>query len=141
MGNFAGVRLLSFPSLSSGSGDLVPIEFGVLPFAPVRSFSVADVPQGIERGLHAHRECSQLLFALSGEILVKVSDGERTAEFLLNTPTLGLLIPPLVWASQRYLSKDSVLWVYASHPYAREDYIEDFEDYRATVLGLSETPQ
>jgi hypothetical protein len=136
-----GVKLLSFPSLSSGMGDLVPIEFGTLPFAPMRSFSVAQVPLGIERGLHAHRECSQLLFALSGEILVEVNDGDRTQEFHLDAPTVGLLIPPLVWASQRYLTANSVLWVYASHPYSRDDYIEDFEAYRAVIREIKVTTE
>jgi UDP-2-acetamido-3-amino-2,3-dideoxy-glucuronate N-acetyltransferase len=139
--NVKDVQLISFPTLSSGSGDLIPVEFGTLPFVPFRSFSVANVPHGAERGLHAHRECSQLLFALSGDILVQVNDGEATLEFLLNAPTMGLLIPPLVWASQRYLSRNSILWVYASHPYSRDDYIEDFETYRALVRGLKEMPE
>jgi len=141
MSRLGGVKLLAFPSLSSGMGDLVPVEFGGLPFAPMRSFSVAQVPLGIERGLHAHRECSQLLFALSGEILVEVNDGDRSQEFLLNAPTVGLLIPPFVWASQRYLTANSMLWVYASHPYSRDDYIEDFEAYRAVVRELKETAE
>jgi hypothetical protein len=128
------VTIYKFPSLSSGFGNLVPIEFGSLPFTPTRVFNVTDVPPGEERGLHAHRLCHQLLIAMSGDVLVSVSDGASSREFLLDNPREGLHVPPLIWASQSYLFRHSALTVLASHPYSRDDYIEDFKDFTIARL-------
>lgn len=132
--NVTDVTIFEFPNLSSGFGNLVPIEFGILPFTPNRAFTVTEVPIGKERGLHAHRLCHQLLVALAGEVIVSVSDGVSSREFLLDNPEEGLHIPPLIWASQRYLLRHSLLYVLASHPYSRNDYIEDFEDLAVARL-------
>jgi len=132
--NITDVKEYEFPSLSSGFGNLVPIEFCSLPFTPTRAFTVTEVPIGKERGLHAHRLCHQLLFALAGEISVSVSDGASSREFLLDNPEKGLHIPPLIWASQKYLIRHSLLYVLASQPYSRDDYIEDVEDFTAARL-------
>lgn len=133
--NITDVTTYTFPALSSGFGILVPLEFELLPFTPTRTFTVAEVPIGKERGIHAHHLCHQLLVALSGEVLVSVSDGESSREFLLDSPEKGLHIPPLIWASQKYLRSESLLYVLASQPYSRSDYIEDFEDFIAIRLS------
>ena len=101
----------------------------ILPFVPQRYFVVFDVPSRHVRGEHAHRECAQFLTCLAGSLAVHLDDGERRAEVELDSPGRGLLIPPMVWASQFRYSADAVLLVLASHPYRADDYLRDYEDF------------
>jgi hypothetical protein len=42
-------------------------------------------------------------------------------------------VPPGVWAIQYKYTRDAVLLVLASHPYAADDYIRDYDDFLAAV--------
>ena len=131
------VSMIHFSPKSSGFGELVPIDFNSLPFVPKRVFHVSSVPVLEKRGVHAHRHCHQILFALAGNISVEVTNGVDTGEILLSENYSGLHIPPMIWASQTYLTNDSMLLVLASHGYSRADYIEDYEEF----LRISGLPQ
>jgi dTDP-4-dehydrorhamnose 3,5-epimerase-like enzyme len=90
----------SVNSFREDNGDLVVIEGGVhVPFVIARLF-VVRAHDGAIRGQHAHRECSQFLTCTSGTIEVLCDDGEQTAEFVLNEPNSGLLVPPKIWSQQ-----------------------------------------
>ena len=106
-----------------------------LPFRPVRFFIVGDIVAGDVRGDHAHRECHQLLVCTSGAVDVEVvSPNGQVSVYSLDRSDIGLHIPPLIWARQRYLTKDSQLLVLASHPYEAAEYISDLDEY-ATLRG------
>ena len=105
----------------------------VLPFAPRRCFTVFDVPSRDVRGEHAHRECWQFLVCAHGSVMVHVDDGTRSATVALDSPHRGVLVPPMVWASQYRYSPDAVLVVFASHPYDDADYIRSYTDYLAEL--------
>jgi UDP-2-acetamido-3-amino-2,3-dideoxy-glucuronate N-acetyltransferase len=125
-----GARLINLKSNLDPRGSLIAIELTQdLPFEPQRCFIVSKVPTGTVRGHHAHIVCHQLLQCMSGEILVELSDGKNVATFHLNRPDLALHIPPKVWGTQKYLSSDSVLLVFASHAYDRADYISDYTEF------------
>lgn len=125
-----GARVIDLPVHSDMRGALVAGELGdLLPFVPQRYFVVFDVPSRHVRGEHAHRACAQFLTCLAGSLAVHLDDGERRAEVELDTPGRGLLIPPMVWASQFRYSADAVLLVLASHPYRADDYLRDYEEY------------
>lgn len=104
-----------------------------IPFAPRRWFVVYDVPGREIRGEHAHRRCHQFLVCLNGSVTVATDDGENRAEVELDDPTLGIYIPPLVWASQYRYSADAVLLVFASDPYDPDDYIRSYDEFREIV--------
>jgi hypothetical protein len=113
-------------------GDLAAVEFDSdLPFIPRRSFFVHSVPNQRVRGEHAHIECSQFLVAVHGSLSVVVDNAAERAEVLLDSPALGLLIPPGIWGTQYKFSKDAVLCVFASHTYNSEDYIRDYSGFLA----------
>jgi UDP-2-acetamido-3-amino-2,3-dideoxy-glucuronate N-acetyltransferase len=116
-------------SLTAGE---IPNDF---PFTPRRWFLVYDVPNREVRGEHAHRVCHQFLICVSGRINVAVDDGTRRDEATLDAVTLGLYIPPLVWASQFRYDPNSVLLALASHPYDPADYIRDYDVFLAAVNG------
>ena len=106
-----------------------------LPFAVHRVFFILDVPEGEPRGIHAHRECHQFLICVSGKVNVAVDDGGQRAEVVLDSPALGIYVPPLVWASQYKYEEDAVLLVLASHPYDADDYIREYDDFLRTIAG------
>lgn len=125
-----GVRVIELPTHRDMRGALFAGELdAVLAFVPRRYFVVSNVPSRHVRGQHAHRECAQFLTCLAGSVSVHVDDGERRAEVELDTPSRGLLIPPMVWASQFRYTADAVLLVLASHPYQADDYVRDYEDF------------
>jgi UDP-2-acetamido-3-amino-2,3-dideoxy-glucuronate N-acetyltransferase len=104
-----------------------------IPFTPRRWFVVYDVPGREVRGEHAHRRCHQFLICVHGSVRVAIDDGEQRTEVDLEDPTLGLYVPPLVWASQYRYESDAALLVLASDPYDPDDYIRDYEEFLETV--------
>jgi len=110
-------------------GALCPLELvKILDFPVVRLFWVARVPAGLERGGHAHKQCSQYLVCISGPIEVTVSDGTGSVELQLE-PGQGLLIRPGLWATERYSGDGAVLLVLCDRPYDKGDYIADFAEF------------
>ena len=111
-------------------GSLAAMEFvSQCPFAPKRLFLVHGVPSKSVRGEHAHFECHQFHVAVSGSVAVAVDDGKDRGSVVLDSPALGLYIPPLTWGSQYQFSNDAVLLVLASHEYNDADYIRDYSKY------------
>jgi UDP-2-acetamido-3-amino-2,3-dideoxy-glucuronate N-acetyltransferase len=100
-----------------------------VPFAPRRWFLVYDVPSREVRGEHAHRVCHQFLLCVAGSVTVAVDDGERRATVVLDRPSIGIYVPPLIWSTQFGYDAASVLLVMASHPYDAEDYIREYDQF------------
>ncbi len=98
-----------------------------------RFFLVHDVPSREVRGQHAHRTCHQFLVCVSGSCRVIADDGKRRQEFLLNRSSLGLYLPPMVWAAQFDYSAEAALLVLASHAYDPRDYIRDYDEFMRAV--------
>jgi len=129
-----GVFLAALSEVGDMRGGLIAVEVGkLLPFTVRRFFLVHDVPGREVRGQHAHRECHQFLVCVSGSCRVIADDGVRRQEFLLDRGTLGLYVPPGVWAAQFDYSADAALLVLASHAYDAADYIRDYDEFRRAV--------
>lgn len=129
-----GASLVDVPLHDDLRGSLAAAELeDLLPFVPKRYFIVFDVPSQHVRGEHAHHRCWQYLTCLSGEVSVHLDDGRRRAEVHLDTPGRGVVIPPLVWASQFNYSLDATLLVLASHGYDTDDYIRAYDEFLALI--------
>ena len=129
-----GAMLYHLPRTTDYRGDLSFAELNQsLPFPVSRYFLVFGVPSREIRGEHAHRTLNQFLVAVHGNCSVRLFDGERSEEILLDRPELALHVPPMVWTTQYKYSPDAVLLVLASDVYREADYIRDFEEYRAAV--------
>jgi acetyltransferase-like isoleucine patch superfamily enzyme/dTDP-4-dehydrorhamnose 3,5-epimerase-like enzyme len=130
----SGVRLYHLPLIKDMRGNLSVGEVAKgLPFVPKRYFLVFDVPSRQVRGEHAHRTLQQFLICTKGSCSVQVDDGVNRSEVQLDSPTLGLYIPPMVWAAQFNYSSDAVMMVLASDVYHSEDYLRDYEEYLKEV--------
>jgi len=131
----AGAYLQRFGRFADMRGTLTAGELPGedIPFAVRRWFTVYDVPSREVRGEHAHRACHQFLVCVAGSVSVAVDDGVSRSSILLDDPTLGIYVPPMVWASQFRYEPSSVLLVLASHPYDPEDYIREYDSFLAEV--------
>lgn len=125
-----GVKLVSAPTIKDLRGNLSAreVERG-LPFAPLRTFLIFDVPTKEVRGEHAHRRCCQFLVCVKGSVRVLCDDGEHRQDYLLDSSEVGLYLPPMVWGVQYHYSQDALLLVYASEKYDPDDYIRDYEQF------------
>lgn len=105
-----------------------------LPFLPKRFFVVYDVPSLEVRGEHAHKSLHEVLFCLRGNCSVMLDDGTYREEFILNTPTTGLHVPPLVWRVHYKYSHDAILLSLCSEVYDADDYIRDYQEFTSYAL-------
>ncbi|NND00776.1 MAG: isomerase [Gammaproteobacteria bacterium] len=100
-----------------------------IPFVPKRYFLVLDVPSKEVRGAHAHRTCQQFLICVHGSCHVVLDDGKTRSEVTLDSPDMGVYIPPMTWGTQYRYSADAVVLVFASDYYDDTDYIRDHEEF------------
>ncbi len=125
-----GVNLHHQLSVLDPRGNLTVGEFGRdIPFEVRRYFLVHGVPSRETRGEHAHRRCHQFLVAVHGSVCVIADDGRSSHEVLLDRPSLGLHLPPMVWGVQHRYSPDGVLLVFASDHYDPADYIRSRSEF------------
>ena len=117
-----------WPIFKDDDGTLVPIEFSKLPFEPRRIFYVCDVPRGEERGMHAHHETQQILTCVQGKILVKLHNGNKLSEVVLEEND-SVHIDKMIWDSQVFLTGRDVLLSICSTEYNLDDYIDDFDKF------------
>lgn len=122
--------IFELPKIKNRSGNITPVHNNIeIPFAIKRIFYLYDIPGGESRGAHAHKECHQFLIAASGSFEVLLDDGKTKRIIQLNSPDIGLHIPPGIWASEINFSSGSICLVLASHTYNENDYLRDYNKY------------
>ncbi|MGE8225393.1 WxcM-like domain-containing protein [Stenotrophomonas pigmentata] len=132
----SGVMLHKMPRYQDLRGALSVGEFSKdLPFQPKRYFLVFDVPSQETRGEHAHRICHQFLICVKGSVRVLADDGTRREEFSLDSPSVGLHLPPMIWGTQYQYSPGAVLLVFASEGYDSDEYIRHYDEFIALTAA------
>jgi len=115
-------------------GDLSVGEFSKeIPFDPKRYFLVFNVPSEKTRGEHAHYKCHQFLICVKGSCSVVADNGSARVEVKLDSPNMGIYLPPLTWGIQYKYSEDAVLLVFASHYYEASDYIRNYDEFLSAI--------
>lgn len=133
----SGVNVHYLPNVPDIRGNLTVGEFEKqIPFKTNRYFLIYDVPTAETRGEHAHIECHQFLIAVKGTVHVVADDGKNREEFVLNHPSMGVHLPPMIWGIQYRYSNDAVLLVFASHYYDSSDYIRNYDDFISTKKNM-----
>ena len=127
-------RLVELPVIHNPQGNLTFIEGSEqVPFEIARVYYLYDVPGGATRGGHAHKQLQQLLIAMSGSFEVKLDDGARRRSIQLNRSYVGLYLPTMIWREIVDFSSGSVCMVLASAPYEEDDYIREYDAFRAAA--------
>jgi len=121
--------VLDITKVHDTRGNLSVIQGDAIPFEMKRIYYLYDIPSGGRRGGHSHKNCQELLVALSGSFDVILNDGKEQKTVTLNKPNVGLLIPNGIWRELENFSSGSVCLVLASAVFEEEDYIRNFADY------------
>lgn len=125
-----GVSMYRLPKVTDIRGELTFGEYDKqIPFIPKRYFIIYGVPTAEVRGEHMHKELHEFLVCLQGSVNVYLDNGNEQDEIVLNKPTYGLHIPPLIWTIQYKYSKDAILLVLASDIYDAGDYLRNYGDF------------
>jgi hypothetical protein len=133
----AGVKLHRMPHLLDPRGPLSFGEVGgLVPFEVKRYFLVFDVASEEIRGEHAHRTLHQFLLCVHGCCHLMADDGRNSEDFVLDSPSIGVHLPPMVWGVQHKYTHDAVLLVLASEKYDPADYIRNYAEFLELVKGV-----
>ncbi|HEX2023459.1 MAG TPA: FdtA/QdtA family cupin domain-containing protein [Acidimicrobiales bacterium] len=136
----AGVQLLELPTVPGPKGSLTFVEGERhLPFLVKRTYFLYDVPPGEQRGGLAHRAVDLCLIAVSGSMEVRLDDGADPVQHVLDRPSLGLLVPRLVWLEIACCDPATVCLVLASEFYDEADYVRDHEEF-LQLVGSARAP-
>lgn len=128
------VSLLQFPKIRDVRGNLTFIEgMRHVPFPIKRVYYLYDVPSGETRGGHAHKLHRECLIAASGSFTVTVDDGVERRDILLNSPSIGLYSPSMIWRELADFSSGSICLVLASEEYDESDYYRSYDDFLENV--------
>ncbi|MFR2395696.1 MAG: sugar 3,4-ketoisomerase [Parasutterella sp.] len=132
-------KVISFEEHRDRRGALVALESTrEVPFEIKRVYFIYDTDPNYERGFHAHFNLKQLLICVSGSVDIHVSEGPEQRDVInLNEPSKGLLIEGVVWREMKNWKPGTVLLVFASEFYNREDYIFDFEEFISLAKKLN----
>src|SRR5204862_5999068 len=126
----AGAKLHRMPLIEDIKGSLTFGEIDQhLPFLVQRYFAVFNVPSREVRGAHAHRTLHEFLICLRGSCAVALDAARVRDEVALDSPTIGLHVPPMIWRVHYKYSPDAMLLVLASDLYRADDYIRDYDEF------------
>lgn len=125
-------KLVTLPKIFDPRGNLTMVE-GTrhVPFTISRVYWIYGVPQGENRGGHAHKHCRQLVVAVSGSFRVTLDNGKEKKHYRLDQPHDGLLLERGIWRMLDDFSPNAVCLVIAEDPYDEQDYIRDYNEFLA----------
>ena len=130
MSNVYNCNVLELPKAHNRAGNLTSIENNInIPFETKRIYYLYDVPGGIERGGHAHKNLEQLIIAVSGSFDVLIDDGANRKIIHLDRPNFSLHIVPGIWRELLNFSSGSICLVLASEKFDESDYIRNRKDF------------
>lgn len=128
-------QVITLPKITDPRGNLTVVEGAALPFAIKRVYWVYDVPGGGRRGGHAHRQCKEVIIAVSGAFTVTLDNGKEKKSYFLNHPYQGLLVETGIWRTLEDFSSGAVCLVLASEEFEEDDYIRDYNVYLKYLNG------
>ncbi|MEO9954234.1 FdtA/QdtA family cupin domain-containing protein [Nonlabens sp.] len=122
-------KIIDIPKITDPRGNLAVLEKDTIPYKIERVYYLYDVPSDSHRGGHAHKECLELLIAVSGSFTVELDNGKVKETITLNKPDKGLLISTMVWRELADFSSGAMCLVLASHEFEESDYIREKDDF------------
>jgi oxalate decarboxylase/phosphoglucose isomerase-like protein (cupin superfamily) len=121
---------ITLPKNHQLNGNLTVVNNNLeVPFDINRVYYLYDVPGGLSRGGHAHKELQQLIIALSGSFDLILNDGKVKRTFNLSRPNSGVYVPSGLWRELDNFSSGSICMVLASHEYDENDYFRNYENF------------
>ncbi|HEX2132671.1 MAG TPA: FdtA/QdtA family cupin domain-containing protein [Actinophytocola sp.] len=138
VGRISPCRMVDLTEHTDPRGKLTVVEPGKeVDFEIRRAYYIHHVPAGAERGAHGHRRLRQLIVAVHGSFEVVVDDGYASARFVLDDPSRGLYVGPMVWRDMVAFAPGTVgLWL-VSEPYDESEYYRDYDEYLRDARAIN----
>ena len=128
------IKIIDLPKIQDKRGNLSFFEnCNQIPFKINRSYWIYDVPCGEFRGGHAFKKSKEFIISLSGSFDVILNDGFKQKKFHLNRSHIGLYVPNMLWRCLENFSTNSVALIVSSISFDQNDYIRDFEKFKASI--------
>ncbi len=132
------IELIQLQKHGDDRGALISLEDKRdVPFEIKRVYYLFSTKEGITRGMHAHRNLSQMVIAVRGHCKFLLDNGRERLELILNNPAQGLIIESMIWREMSYFSPDCVLMVLASAHYDESDYIRSYKEFLEITNGIN----
>lgn len=128
------IKKIDLPKFLDPRGNLSFIEENKqVPFEIKRTYWIYDVPGGEIRGSHAFKQTQELIVALSGSFDLVLHNGNEEVRYHLNRSYYGIYVPQMIWRKMENFSTNSLALVLASTEYDEQDYIRDFDSFKAAL--------
>lgn len=131
----SGYQLIDLPDIQDKRGHLTFLQDDRFPFAIRRMFVLFGLPEGTERGGHAHREQYQIIMMMTGSCSIRIDDGAKQSSIVLDRPTQVLYVPPRIWLDLKDFTAGAVCAVLTSDLYSEADYIRDHAEFMRLVAA------
>jgi len=123
-------ELIDLPKIQRKDYSLTAAHNSIdLPFDIARVYYLYDIPDGEERGGHAHKKLQQLIIPVVGSFSFSLDDGTEKRSVALHRPACGLYIPGHIWTKVQDVAPGSVCMVLASLPYDESEYLRDYAQF------------
>ncbi|HEV7651151.1 MAG TPA: FdtA/QdtA family cupin domain-containing protein [Actinophytocola sp.] len=138
VGRISPCRMVELTEHTDPRGSLTVVESGKeIDFDVKRAYYIHHVPPDAERGAHGHRRLRQLIVAVHGSFDVVVDDGFARRTFVLDNPSRGLYVGPMVWRDMINFTPGTVgLWL-VSEPYDETEYYRDHAEFLADARRMA----
>lgn len=124
------IETIKLSILGDVRGQLISLEANKnIPFNIKRVYYIFGTMPNVPRGFHAHKNLNQVLIAVKGQCTLLLDDGTEKKELILNSPDLGVVIPPLAWHVMSQFSPDCILMCLADDYYDESDYMRDYDEF------------
>lgn len=127
---FKKFDLKTFPSRGY---KLTPVELkDIIPFEVKRIYYITDFGHGSSTGNHCHKIEEEVFIQVKGSCVAIIDRSKGLEEIKLNGPSDAIYVPNFVWHGFKDVSSDCVILALSSTNYivSREDYIEDYEEFK-----------
>lgn len=122
--------IIELPKVFAEQGNITAVNNNQeIPFEIKRVYYLYDVPGGVARGGHAHKQLKQLIIAASGSFDIIIDDGKVKRTFNLSRPDYALFLPSGLWRELDNFSSGAICLVLASLEYTETDYIRNYKDF------------
>ena len=118
------IQIIRIPIYIEENGTLLAVQeqTDLLPFNPLRTFIIYDVPSTKKRAGHAV-DCELFILAIRGEVTILHSSSiQKSSSWLLLDNGEGLYVPPLHFVELKDFSEGSIVMVFASKKYEETRY-------------------
>jgi hypothetical protein len=113
----AGVSLVGIERRRDDRGEIAIFDKGSMPFTPIRSFAICDVPEGACRGGHA-LSCDEFLWVAAGSCRISFANGTQKSSLKLENKGQGVLVSAGVWLELNDFAPGTVVFGFAPVPYS-----------------------